>query len=125
MKMLTVDDSSVVRKIIHEAVEVLGHECLEAEDAAGAILILEETQGEIDLIFLDWNMPGLNGLELLKQLKSDARYSRIPVMMVTTESMGSNIVEAVKAGASHYITKPFTMDELLKKIMECLGKGGY
>jgi two-component system chemotaxis response regulator CheY len=123
MKMMTVDDSAVVRKIISGAVEVLGYECIEAEDAEDALCILENEFNDLGLIFLDWNMPGINGLELLKKLKADPRYKKIPVMMVTTESVSLNIIEAVKAGASHYITKPFAMEELLKKILECLGKG--
>ena len=123
MKMLTIDDSAVVRKIISEAVGVLGHECLQAESAQDALIILEQGE-EIGLIFLDWNMPGMNGLEFLKTIKKDDRFRKIPVMMVTTENLRENIIEAVKAGASHYITKPFSIEELLKKIMECLGGGG-
>lgn len=125
MKMLTIDDSIVVRKIISEAVGVLGYECIQAEDAIDALQVLESLDEKPSLIFLDWNMPGMNGLELLKKLKADERYRSIPVMMVTTENMSNNIVEAVKAGASHYISKPFGMEDLLKKINECLGKGVF
>ena len=123
MKMLTIDDSAVVRTIIKEAVWTLGHECIEAEDAEDALKILSELDYNFDLIFLDWNMPGLSGIEFLKILKLDIKHSSTPVMMVTSEGTSGSIVEAIKEGASHYIVKPFSTEDLLKKILECLGKG--
>jgi len=72
---------------------------------------------------LDWNMPGMNGYECLVALKKHPEFQTIPVMMVTTESEKDNIVKAIQAGAAHYMTKPFTIEELIKKIMECLGIG--
>ena len=123
MRMLTADDSSVIRKIIRSAAAVLEIELLEAEDGLQALKVLEEGDGKVDLILLDWNMPGMNGYEVLKMVKQNPKLKKIPVMMVTTESQKENIVLAVKAGAAHYMIKPFTMDELTKKIMECLGQG--
>ncbi len=123
MKMLTIDDSAVVRTIIKESVWTLGHECLEAEDAEDAFRILEDCDYKLDLIFLDWNMPGISGIDFLKILKSDVNHSHIPVMMVTSEGTSESIVEAIKEGASHYIIKPFATEDLLKKILECLGRG--
>ncbi|SMP48047.1 response regulator [Anoxynatronum buryatiense] len=123
MKILSVDDSAIVRKIIRGAVEVLGYDLLEASDGLEGMEVLEKNVEEIGLILLDWNMPGMNGLELLEKIKSNKLYSYIPVMMVTTESEKENIVKAIKAGAVHYVVKPFTMEELIKKIMECLGRG--
>lgn len=120
MKMLTIDDSAVVRRIIAAAVVVLGHECLEAESAQDALKLLQDTE-KIELIFLDWNMPGMNGLEFLKTIKKDDQFKHIPVVMVTTENMPESVIEAVKAGVSHYITKPFSIEELMKKIVESLG----
>lgn len=120
MKMLTIDDSAVVRRIISAAVVVLGHECLEAESAQDALNLLQGPE-KIELIFLDWNMPGMNGLEFLKKIKQDEQFKQIPVVMVTTENMPESVIEAVKAGVSHYITKPFSIEELMKKIMESLG----
>jgi len=124
LRMLTVDDSSVIRKIIRGAAEVLEFEILEAEDGLEALKVVEQYKGEIDLILLDWNMPGMDGLEVLKTLKSNEEYCRIPIMMVTTESKKENIIEAVKAGVSHYMIKPFAMEEIMKKMLECLGRGG-
>ncbi|MBI4857326.1 MAG: response regulator [Acetobacterium woodii] len=120
MKMLTIDDSAVVRKIIAAAVVALGHECLEAESAQDALSLLEGPE-KIELIFLDWNMPGMNGLEFLKTIKKNDQFKHIPVVMVTTENMPESVIEAVKAGVTHYITKPFSIEELMKKIIESLG----
>lgn len=124
MKILTVDDSAIVRKIIRSAAQVLDSELEEAENGYDAMSVLEKLDGKVDLILLDWNMPGMNGLEVLKRVKDHEKYRAIPVMMVTSESQKESIVEAVRAGAAHYMVKPFTMDELMKRIMECLGKGG-
>ncbi|KNY29554.1 response regulator [Pseudobacteroides cellulosolvens] len=123
MRMMTVDDSSVVRKIIRAASGVLEYELEEAESGLEALEILEKFDGQIDLILLDWNMPGMNGYELLQKIKSTPKYKNIPVMMVTTEGQKENIVMAVKAGAAHYMTKPFAMEDLIKRILECMGKG--
>ncbi|MCX7747654.1 MAG: response regulator [Clostridia bacterium] len=124
MKILSADDSAIIRKIIKGAAEVLEFELLEASDGLEALELLEKQYKDIGLILLDWNMPGLNGYDLLKEIKSNSRFRNIPVMMVTTESERQNIVKAIQAGASHYMTKPFTIEELIKKILECLGKGG-
>lgn len=125
MRVLSVDDSSMVRKIIRGAVEVLDGELLEASDGIEALDLLEEEYKRVDLILLDWNMPRLDGMEVLKRLKADRRFRSIPVMMVTTESERENIVRAIQHGAVHYLLKPFTIEELIKRIMESLGKGGY
>lgn len=123
MKILSIDDSAIVRKIIRGAVEVLNYDLLEASDGLEGLQVLHNHVEEIALILLDWNMPGLNGLEVLERIKGEDLYSHIPVMMVTTESEKENIVKAIKAGAIHYVVKPFSMEELIKKIMECLGRG--
>ncbi|MFH1147048.1 MAG: response regulator [Pseudomonadota bacterium] len=123
-KILSVDDSSVIRRIIAGTVEVLGYDTIEASNGEEALGILKEKHEEIVLVLLDWNMPGMNGLELLQQMKANTRYAQIPVMMVTTESERENIIRALQAGAKHYLTKPFTQQVLAARIMECLGMGG-
>lgn len=124
MKILTVDDSSVVRKVIRAAVEALEFEVLEAEDGFEALEIIDSLQmGDISLVLLDWNMPRMSGLEVLKRIKMHKVHKKVPVMMVTTESHKDNIVEAIRNGAAHYTVKPFTIEELMTRILECLGKG--
>ena len=123
MKILSVDDSTIIRKIIRSAVEVLGYDLIEAAEGMEALAVLEENYESTELILLDWNMPGMNGLEFLEKVKRDSRFKNIPVMMVTTESERENIVKAIQAGAKHYMTKPFTTEEIIKRILECLGRG--
>jgi len=124
MKILIVDDSSVMRKVIKAAADVLDLETAEAQDGEEALSILSENYSEIDLVLLDWNMPGKTGFEVLEEIKGNDKYINIPVMMVTTEGHKSSIVAAVRAGANNYLVKPFTVDELETKIVECIGKGG-
>lgn len=124
MKLLTIDDSRTIRRVISGVGAMLGYEVLEAENGARGIEVLEEYGDEVALILLDWNMPGMNGLEVLKAVKADDRWQHIPVMMVTTEGEKSYIVKAIQAGASHYLTKPFSQEDLAARVMECLGMGG-
>lgn len=123
MKILIIDDSAIVRKIIKETSDVLEFDTLEANDGLEALDILKDHFEDIDLILLDWNMPRMNGFEFLKTAKKHENYKDIPIMMVTTEGEESNIVQAIKAGATNYLIKPFSVEELQKKILESLGEG--
>jgi two-component system chemotaxis response regulator CheY len=120
--MLVVDDSSVIRKVIKAAADVLKIDVEEAEDGVEALAKLAECYERVGLVLLDWNMPELNGYDVLVEIKSTEKYKNIPVMMVTTEGQRSSIVAAVRAGADNYLTKPFTTEELESKILECLGE---
>jgi two-component system chemotaxis response regulator CheY len=122
MRILSVDDSRTMRQIIRNTVEVLGYDFCEAENGLQALDILKDI-GTVDMILLDWNMPEMDGITLLKTLKADARYKSIPVTMVTTESERARVIDAIKAGAKNYVTKPFTQEILIAKIQECLGMG--
>ena len=124
MKLLVVDDSSAIRKIIKAAAGALQMETEEAQDGIEALERLSALFEEIDLVLLDWNMPEMSGYDVLVEIKNNDRYKDIPVMMVTTESQKTSIVAAIRAGADNYLTKPFTIDELQTKIIECLGEGG-
>jgi len=124
MKLLVVDDSSTIRKVVKAVADVLHIETEEAEDGIDALEKMSSLYNEIDLVLLDWNMPGMNGYDVLVELKNNEKYKHIPVMMVTTEGQKRSIVAAVRAGADNYLVKPFTVDELENKITECLGEGG-
>jgi two-component system chemotaxis response regulator CheY len=124
MKLLVVDDSSVIRKVIKNVADVLQMEMEEARDGLEALEILSTSYKEINLVLLDWNMPEMNGYDVLVEIKSNEKYKDIPVMMVTTEGQKSSIIAAVRAGASNYLTKPFTIEELESKIIECIGGEG-
>ncbi len=120
MKVLSVDDSAIIRKIIRGSTDVLGLEFLEASDGKEALELLGQEYQDVGLILLDWNMPVMDGFTTLQNLKSDARFQGIPVMMVTTEAERVNVVRAIQAGAKHYLMKPFASEDLMSKIMECL-----
>jgi len=121
-KILSVDDSAIIRKIIRNGVELLGLELLEASDGEEGLSVLAQEHKDIGLILLDWNMPGMNGMEFLKRVKApNSGYKGIPVMMVTTESEKTAIVQAIQLGVSNYMLKPFDVEELTKKIRMCLG----
>ncbi|MCL2009572.1 MAG: response regulator [Synergistaceae bacterium] len=124
MKLLVVDDSSLIRKVIKAAADVLQMETEEARDGIEALETLSKSHKEIDLILLDWNMPEMNGYDVLVEIKGSDEYKNIPVMMVTTEGQKSNIIAAVRAGAANYLTKPFTVEQLEAKIIECIGGEG-
>ncbi|MGE5373287.1 MAG: response regulator [Solirubrobacterales bacterium] len=123
-KILSVDDSTVMRKIIASCVQELGYDLLEAKDGLDAISVLERNgPQDVALILLDWNMPVMNGYEFLTRIKARPEFKPLKVMMVTTESEKASVIRAIQAGACHYVTKPFTKEDLAKRITEALGKG--
>ncbi len=120
MKLFVVDDSLMARKVIKTIAAALELETIEAQDGIEALEMLPNIYSEISLILLDWNMPEMSGYDVLVKIKENDLYKQIPVMMVTTEGQKSHIVAAIRAGASNYLTKPFTADELESKLIECL-----
>lgn len=124
MKFLVVDDFSTMRRIICNLLKELGYTNIdEAEDGNHALGKLKRES--FDFIISDWNMPGMDGLQLLQAVRADPTLSKLPVLMVTAEAKKENIIAAAQAGASGYIVKPFTaatLDEKLKKIIEKLNK---
>jgi two-component system, chemotaxis family, chemotaxis protein CheY len=122
-QIIAADDSSVMLLLTSAIIESLGFQPLTARTGADALRILAESYKQVVLILLDWNMPEKNGLETLKEIRKSSRYAHIPVVMVTTESEGKSIVQAVQAGANHYVTKPFTQQQLAVAIKEALGMG--
>ena len=114
--VLVVDDSRIMRNIVKNTFEKLKMPArfLEAEDGAKAIQIL--MNGNVDLVLLDWNMPNLLGIDFLKQVRAMDEYKNIPIVMVTSEAAKLNVVEAVKAGVTDYITKPINDKVFMEKL---------
>lgn len=121
MKLLVVDDSSTMRRIIKNTLQRLGYEdILEAEHGVEAWEIMDTKEG-IGVLITDWNMPEMNGLDLVKKVRADDRYKEIPIIMVTTEGGKSEVIIALKAGVNNYIVKPFTPQVLKEKLEVVLG----
>jgi len=120
IRVLVVDDFATMRRIIKGVLKQLGFSnIVEAED--GDVALEELKKDEYGLILADWNMPNMSGLELLKAVRSDKNLQAIPFIMVTAEGQKDNILEAVKAGVSNYVIKPFTpetINEKLKKVFK-------
>ena len=120
MDAIVIDDSSAMRMILRRIVTKLGFDVVEAENGRDALDRLESAQRVPDVALIDWNMPEMNGLEFIQAVRSDPRYSRLTLLMVTTESEQSQIVRALAAGAHEYLIKPFTPDAVAEKL-ELLG----
>ena len=124
MNILVVDDFPTMRRIVRSLLRELGFANVEeAEDGNEALSKLRG--GMFQLVISDWNMPNLDGLEMLKAIRGDSALKQLPVLMVTAEAKKDNIIAAAQAGASGYVVKPFTaatLEEKLNKIFEKLGK---
>lgn len=123
MKILVVDDFSTMRRIIKNLLKDLGYTSVqEADDGSTALPMLQ--QGDFDFVVTDWNMPGMQGIDLLKAIRADDSLKHLPVLMVTAEAKKEQIVAAAQAGVNGYVVKPFTaatLKEKLDKIFERLG----
>lgn len=115
MTFLVVDDSPTMRRIIVNALRQVGYDdIVQAEGGNAAMEAL--TGHQIDFVITDWNMPGMNGLDLTKSVRNNAATCDMPVLMVTTRGMEEDVLTAMQAQVSNYIVKPFTPDILQKKI---------
>ena len=115
MKILIVDDFSTMRRIIKNLLRDLGFtNTAEADDGTTALPMLQS--GNFDFLVTDWNMPGMNGIELLRAVRADERLKLLPVLMVTAEAKRDQIIEAAQAGVNGYVVKPFTAQALKEKI---------
>ena len=126
MKILIVDDFSTMRRIIKNLLRDLGFSnTQEADDGLTALPMLKA--GGFDFLVTDWNMPGMQGIDLLKAVRADAELASLPVLMVTAEQKREQIIEAAQAGVNGYIVKPFTaqtLKEKIDKIFERVDGGG-
>jgi len=123
-RFLIVDDFPTMRRIVRNLLKELGYvNADEAEDGQAGLNKLRE--GRFDFVISDWNMPNMDGLQMLQSIRADPALSKLPVLMVTAEAKKENIIAAAQAGANGYVVKPFTaatLEEKLSKIFEKLEK---
>jgi two-component system chemotaxis response regulator CheY len=124
MKFLVVDDSPTMRRIVINALKSFNYnDFVEAGDGTEA---LEQLQNhKVDFLITDWNMPEMSGLELTKAVRSSENYSTLPILMVTTRGLKTDIIEALKARVNNYVVKPFTpqiLKEKLDSILQAINK---
>jgi two-component system chemotaxis response regulator CheY len=120
MKVLIVDDFATMRRIMKNILKQIGFtNIIEADDGTTALEELKKTS--IDLIISDWNMPKMSGLELLKTVRKTDGLKDLPFLMVTAEAQKQNVIDAVQAGVSNYVVKPFTADAISDKLKKIFG----
>jgi two-component system, chemotaxis family, chemotaxis protein CheY len=116
VKALVVDDSRAVRMLLVRALTEIGYEVQEAANGKEALQVIEAGNSGIQLVLADWNMPEINGLDLVKRLRQNPACSSLTVVMVTTETEIEHIGKALEAGANEYVMKPFTREILVEKL---------
>ncbi|MGZ3770807.1 MAG: response regulator [Bdellovibrio sp.] len=126
MKILLVDDFEMVRVMLRNTLEGLGYTDIEeAEDGRVALVKIKEAQKNsipYEMVFCDWNMPDVTGLEVLESCRGQLEFKSLPIVMVTAESERQQVVRALKAGATDYIVKPVTPEILEKKINQIIAR---
>ncbi|RLB89644.1 MAG: response regulator [Deltaproteobacteria bacterium] len=121
MKVLVVDDFATMRRIVKNILKEIGFKnIVEADDGSTALEVLKKDK--IDLVLADWNMPRMTGLDLLKAVRSDESLKKTPFVMVTAEAQKSCVLEAVQAGVSNYVVKPFTANTVRQKLEQVFSK---
>jgi two-component system, chemotaxis family, chemotaxis protein CheY len=119
IRVLVVDDFATMRRILKNILKQLDFKNLvEADDGTTAWEVLEGQ--DIDLIISDWNMPKMSGIDLLKKVRASDKYKTTPFLMVTAEAQKQNVIEAVQAGVSNYVVKPFTAEAIFEKLDKIL-----
>ncbi len=123
-RILVIDDMSSIRDLVKNTLKAMGYEKItlaeDGQQGLDILLRLRDTPESIELVISDWNMPNLKGLDLLKTVRADKRWRDLPFVLLTSESEREQVTEAVLAGVSQYIVKPFTL-----KIFEEKLKGAY
>ena len=120
MAVLLVDDFATMRRILKNILTQIGfNNIYEADDGKSALKLLKNQK--IDLIMCDWNMPIMNGLDLLNVVRGDDALKEIPFVMVTAEAQKENIIQAVQAGVNNYVVKPFTTETITQKLEKVFG----
>lgn len=124
MKILVIDDSGVMRRIHRNTLtehDIGPDDIVEAADGEEALEIAE--RDDIGVFLVDWNMPKVDGLKLVKKLRSMDRYQDTPIIMITSEAAKYNVMEAIQAGVTNYIVKPIRGDTLWEKLRKYMGQG--
>lgn len=121
MKFLVIDDSSTMRRIVKNTLSKIGYsDIIEAENGKEALDKLEAAGG-VDMIVTDWNMPVMDGLTFVKNVRSGP-YNSVPILMVTTMAAKEDVIQALKAGVNNYVVKPMTPETLREKVDSILHK---
>ncbi len=115
-KALVVDDSKTMRTILGKMLVGIGYEVCQAGNGREALEVMDREYPDVSLVLADWNMPEMNGLDLIKIVRSNPLYSSMPILMITTRGTEHDVVEALQAKVNSYIMKPFTPQELKEKI---------
>jgi two-component system chemotaxis response regulator CheY len=116
MRIMLVDDSNTMRRIVLNQIKAVGmNDIIEATNGEEGLTLLAANM-PIDLIVLDINMPVLDGMAMLRKVRSDPKYKDVKIVMVTSESEKTKVMDAIAAGANDYLVKPFTTENLLKKL---------
>ena len=116
-RILIADDMKLLRRMVGNSLKTLGYsDFVEAEDGAAAWDMLTNARPPVGLIISDWNMPNSTGLDFLKRVRSDTRFKQLPFILVTAESEKQQVAEAMAAGVSNYLLKPFDAESLKVKI---------
>ena len=115
-KALVVDDSRAIRMILARTLKELGYEVREASNGREALEVMAAENNAVNLVLADWNMPEMNGLDLLRNLRSNPELASLTVVMVTTETELGQMTTALEAGANEYVMKPFTKEILVEKL---------
>ena len=115
-KAMVIDDSRAIRMILTNTLAELGYEVCQAANGREGLALAERESGALSLILVDWNMPEMNGLDFIKCLRADSRFSSVPLMMVTTETEIQQVTVALEAGANEYVMKPFTKEIIADKL---------
>ncbi|MEY3018609.1 MAG: hypothetical protein RL336_1744 [Pseudomonadota bacterium] len=118
-KILAVDDSASMRQMVAFTLQGAGYDVVEASDGVEALAAAE--QSNFDLVLSDVNMPNMDGISLVKELRQRPAFKFVPILMLTTESGGDKKMEGKQAGATGWIVKPFNPEQLLKTIKKVLG----
>ncbi len=119
--VLVVDDSAMMRKIVVKNIREAGFEANFIEAGDGNEGLEKFKAGGIDVVLTDWNMPNMDGITMVKEIRKLDPEKKVPIVMVTTEGSADKVKEAVMAGANNYIAKPFTADRLREKLGKMLG----